>query len=134
MTDCPDAIVTAKQCPQTLTASLCTPGVVSKVCAVELSASIGDPLAAAVITPLPQSAGQFDPVFTQPYSELLTATDGQTTFTLMRVPQRPNASQLFVNGSKAIFNQHFTIVGNTLTWIASDMVLGVNDRIEVIYG
>jgi hypothetical protein len=133
MPDCPNAVGESSLCPQELTSFLCTPGIVSQLCPPELQVSIGDGLPSVAIRTEPQSIGQYDPVFTQPYSQLLIATTGQTVFTLQRIPERPNQTQLFVNGVKAIVNQHFTVMGDTLTWIAADVPLSENDRIEVIY-
>lgn len=48
---------------------------------------------------------------------ILTATNGQTQFTLPALPVSPTITMLFVNGVRYEFLDDYTLSGYTLNWI-----------------
>ena len=59
--------------------------------------------------------------------------NGQTIFTLSKIPTSPDESRLFINGQKLKFVRDYVIAGSQLTYLNSLYILNTNDDLEIYY-
>lgn len=60
-------------------------------------------------------------------------TNDQTTFSLVANCVLPENSLVWAMGAKARYGTHYTISGNTFTWLNEDFNLILDEKIEVYY-
>jgi len=68
-----------------------------------------------------------------PNEQEFTAVADQTIFALSGTPAVPSATIIWVNGFKYIYNVHYTVVGNTLTWLNVDFTLITGDKVSAYF-